>query len=131
MAHGLPLLSQSTCGSKWNSLISSLLPMQAEVPQGSVLGPVHFLVVTNDLSDSLKNPFSLFADDSTLCCTISHPSDQQVAASSLSADLNKVTSWSNTWNMSFNPDKSHSHDVSPKGPSGTPPPPNLLSQQSL
>ena len=47
------------------------------------------------------------ADDSTLCRTICHPSDRQTAASSLTADLGKITNWSNTWNMSFNPDKSH------------------------
>ena len=90
-----------------NGVPSFPLPVQAGVPQGSVLGPVLCLVFINDLSDSLENPLYLFADDSTLCRTICHPSDRQVAASSLSADLDKITSWSNTWNMSFNPDKSH------------------------
>ena len=63
-----------------NGILSSPLPVQAGVPQGSVLGPVYFLGFINDLSDSLKNPPYLFADDSTLCRTICHPSDRQAAA---------------------------------------------------
>jgi len=61
---------------------------------------------------SLENPLYFFADDCTLCHTICHPSDQQAAAYSLSADLDKITNWSNTWNMSFNPEKSHTLTMS-------------------
>ena len=63
-----------SCGSQsvaLNGVLSSPLPVQAGVPQGSVLGPVPFLGFINDLSDSLENPLYLFADDSTLCCTMS------------------------------------------------------------
>ena len=95
-----------------NGVLSSSLPVQAGVPQGCILGPVLFLVFINDLSDSLENPLYLSADDSTLCHTICHPSDQQAATSSLSADLDKITSWSNMWNMSFNLDKSHTLTMS-------------------
>ena len=70
-------------------ILSSPLPVQAGVPQDSSLGPVLFLVFINDLSDSLEHPLYIFADDSTLCHTICQPSDQQAAASSLSADLDK------------------------------------------
>ena len=66
-----------------NGVLSSPLPVQAGVPQSSALGRVLFLVVINDLSDSLKNPLYLFADDSTLCRTICHPSDRQATASAL------------------------------------------------
>ena len=74
-----------------NGVLSSpLLTVQAGVSQGSVLGALHFLVFINDLSDSLENPLYVFADDSTLCRAICHPSDPQAAASSLSADLDKI-----------------------------------------
>ena len=53
-----------------NGVLSSPLPVQTGVPQGSVLNPVLFLVFINDLSDFLENPLYLFADDSTLCRTI-------------------------------------------------------------
>ena len=75
-----------------NGVISSPLHVLAGVPKGSVLSPVLFLVFINDLSDSLENPLYLFADDSTLSRTICHPSDRHAAASSLSADLDKITS---------------------------------------
>ena len=80
------LSSRSQCLAL-NGNLSSPLPVQDGVPQGSVLGPVLFLVFISDLSNSLENPLYLFADDSTLCRTICHPSDRQAAASSLSEEV--------------------------------------------
>jgi len=87
--------------------LSSSLPVQAGVPQGRVLGPLLFMVFISDLSNSLENPLYLFSDNSILCRTICHPSDWQAAAFLLSADLDKITSWTDNYNMSFIPDKSH------------------------
>ena len=64
------------------------------------------------ISLTLENPLYLFVDDSILCRTICHPSDWQAAAPSLFADLGRITNWSNTWNISFNPDKSHTLTLS-------------------
>ncbi len=77
-----------------------------------VFWALFFFWFSSMISLTLENPLHLFADDSTLCRTICHPSDWQAAASSLSADLGKITNWSNTWNMSFNPDKSHTLTMS-------------------
>ena len=64
------------------------------------------------ISPTLWKILYISADDSTLCRSIGHPSDRQAAASSLTADLDKITNWSNTWTMSFNPDKSHTLTMS-------------------
>jgi len=66
------------------------------------------------------------------CHTICHPSDRQAAASSLSAVEDKITSWSNTWNMSsFNPDKSHTLTMSLQKDCLEHPPPHLLLNNPL
>ena len=72
----------------------------------------HLKSELSNLSPSSKSWWHLCADDSTLCRTICHPSDRKAAASSLTADLFKITNWSNTWSMTFNPDKSHTLTMS-------------------
>ena len=52
----------------------------------------------------MENPLYLFSDKATLCRDILHPPYRKAAASSHSADLDIIESWSNTLNMSFNPD---------------------------
>ena len=84
---------------------SNFRNISAGVPQGSVLGPVLFLVYINDLGQSLENDLFLFADDSTLFRIIRTPADRVAAAESLNRDLNRILEWSRTWNMSFNPAK--------------------------
>ena len=80
--------------SKWNAI-------QSGVPQGSVLGPLLFLIYINDLPDNLQSNVKLFADDSSLFTRVSsvHDSHQQ-----LSDDLKKIESWAQQWKMVFNPD---------------------------
>ena len=94
----LGLLTSSTLAYSvaLNGTLSSPLPVKAGVSQGSVLGPILFLIFINHLTDPLESPLYLFADDATLCRDISHPSDRWAAASSLASDLEKITNWSNT-----------------------------------
>ena len=119
----------STHGSQTSSPVASNVWPLMEFSHPLILSRLEFLKAafwallffwfSSMISLTVENSPFLFADDSTLCRTICHPSFQQAAAYSLSADLDKITSWSNTWSMSFNPDKSHY--VSPKGPFGAPP----------
>ena len=80
--------------SEWGSVT-------AGVPQGSILGPLFFLVYINDLTDNLKCNVKLFADDTSLF-TIVHNPDQP--ASDMNHDLDIIKSWAHNWRMIFNPD---------------------------
>ena len=71
------------------------------VPQGTVLGPLLFLVFINDLPDAVRSNIRLFADDALLYRTI-HSSED---ATALQDDLTHLQSWEKTWQMAFYPDK--------------------------
>ena len=73
----------------------------AGVPQGSILGPLFFLVYINDLTENLKCNVKLFADDTSLFTVVQ---DSNTAASDMNHDLELVRKWANDWRMSFNPD---------------------------
>ena len=73
------------------------------MPQGSILGPLFFLLYINDLTDDLKCNAKLFADDTSIFRVVDN---SNVAASDLNHDLEAIESWAKTWRMSFNPDPS-------------------------
>ena len=73
------------------------------VPQGSVLGPMLFLLYINDISSNITSQMRLFADDSILYREINSPDDHRI----LQEDLDKLIIWAKTWQMSFNVSKCH------------------------
>ena len=73
----------------------------AGVPQGSVLGPLFFLVYMNDLTEDLRYNAKLFADDISFF-TIVH--NANAAASDMNHDIDIIKAWASKWRMSFNPD---------------------------
>ena len=77
--------------------------MTSGVPQGSILGPILFLLYINDLPIQLKSQNNIFADDTKLYSKIANVDD----ADSLQDDLGKVTNWCDTWGMRLNADKCH------------------------
>jgi hypothetical protein len=80
--------------SKWNMVTSG-------VPQGSVLGPILFLIYINDLDNNLVSKIKKFADDTKLCRKIGSNDDVE----SLKQDLNILTKWSEDLQMQFNTEK--------------------------
>ena len=73
------------------------------IPQGSILGPLLFLIYINDLSGDLSSKAKLFADDTSLF-SVTH--DITTSANELNNDLKKISDWAFQWKMSFNPDPS-------------------------
>ena len=66
-----------------------------------MLGPVLFLIFINDIDSSLTSSISKFADDTKLYRKVNDEKD----ASLLQKDLDRLLTWSQTWQMSFNADK--------------------------
>ena len=84
-----------------NSQNSTWVNVEAGVPQGSILGPLLFLININDLSDDLISNPKLFADGTSLFSVIF---DKDLSAKNLNDDLNRINNWAFQWKMSFNPD---------------------------
>ena len=80
------------------------------VPQGSVLGPVLFLIFINDLPLEILSPLSLFADDSKIFTRIISEKNRSKSHNGngneiLQRDLNVIREWASKWKMEFNVDK--------------------------
>ena len=84
-----------------NGSFSSWRGVCSGVPQGSVLGPLLFLLFVNDLPDWIGTNIRLFADDAKIWKEISCLDDQQ----ELQADLDRLRKWSDEWLLEFNPVK--------------------------
>ena len=80
---------------------SDTLPVWSGVPQGSVLGPVLFLIYINDLLEEVISGGKLFADDSKLFKRIKSTEDRDI----LQEDLMKLQEWSRKWLLEFNENK--------------------------
>ena len=83
--------------SKWCNVDSG-------VPQGSVLGPILFILYINDFPECLKHcSTSIFADDTKLCGKANTPAD----ADKIQEDLDSISSWCQEWMLKFNIKKCH------------------------
>jgi len=80
--------------SDWISVLSG-------VPQGSVLGPILFIIYINDLDENIKNAIFKFADDTKLIGKVGDTELTDI----LQDDLNKLMAWSKMWQMEFNTEK--------------------------
>ncbi|CAB4020537.1 Hypothetical predicted protein [Paramuricea clavata] len=82
---------------------SRYLPVTSGVPQGSIVGPLLFVIFINDLPDIIQEQTrtGLFADDTKLYRSVKSPSDCE----SLQHDISNLNNWSHNSNMKFNASK--------------------------
>ena len=80
--------------SKWKQVESG-------IPQGSVLGPILFVIYINDLPDIVSSKAFLFADDIKIYRVKTREDDNK----ELQKDLNLLSDWSETWLLKFHQDK--------------------------
>ena len=102
---------------------SSAFKVTSGVPQGSVLGPILFLIFINDLPLRITSPLNLFADDSKIFTRIvtNKKNKQKIGDGKevLQDDLNKVLEWAKMWKMEFIIDKCKMMHLGRKNPKNT------------
>jgi hypothetical protein len=82
--------------------LSGIGHLHAGVAQGSVLGPLMFLIFISDITDEIVGLGCHFADDTS----IGHiAQDESTLRNIINTDLNYLTKWSNRWLLKFNPTK--------------------------
>ena len=92
---------------------SDPVPVLSGALQGSVLGPVLFLIFINDLPHNIRSSVRLFAADCVLYRNVKSSLDCQI----LQDGLNSLDKWKMDWQMKFNVSKCHSMDVTRLHPS--------------
>ena len=92
-----------------NGKSSGWKPITARVPQGSVQGPLLFLIYINDLADNIMSNVKLFADDTSV---FNVAFDTGISAEVFNHDLRAVQDWAYQWKMSFNPNPTNKQSKS-------------------
>ena len=81
------------------NVLSDWTYILAGVPQGSILGPILFLIYINDIVSEIGSNIRLFADDTSLYIIVENPITYAVC---LNSDLSKISIWANNWLVDFN-----------------------------
>ena len=84
-----------------NSQFCTWKNINAGLPQGSILGPLLFLIYINHLTEDLGTNVKLFADNTSLFSVVH---DTETSANDLNKDLKIINNRVFQWKMNFNPD---------------------------
>ena len=96
-------LTQRTQKVTLEGITSNQCAVTSGVPQGTVLGPLLFLMYINDLPTGFSSTIRLFVDDCLLYCSITSLADSL----HFQEDLDALSKWEEDWQMSFNVEKCH------------------------
>lgn len=88
-------LSDRTFSVSIGDTLSAIKAVRSGVPQGSVLGPLLFVLYINDMPENIQNLLLLFADDAKVCANALNRSTNQ-------DDLDKLADWQKRWGLTFN-----------------------------
>ena len=91
--------------------LSKWAPVKSGVPQGSVMGPILFVLFINDMPNTLMNTCKLFADDAKNFCNAFN--------STLQGDIDDLALWSEKWQLPFNVKKCKSLHIGRRNPRTT------------
>lgn len=103
-------LTSRRCCVRVKNQLSDSYPMTSGVPQGSVLGPLLFLIYTSDLASVVKSRITLYADDTKIF------SRARDCHSVLQEDLDSIIRWSEDWLLPLNKDKCTVLYIGPNNP---------------
>lgn len=84
-----------------NGKESSWCKVNSGVPQGSVLGPILFIIYINDIDEGIECKISKFADDTKIMNKVTSTENYQ----KLQNDINTLVDWADKWQMEFNIEK--------------------------
>ncbi len=90
-----------------NGTYSNPVEVTSGIPQGSVLGPLLFVIYINDMPDNINSDIYLFADDTK----IFNNTSQIENVKTIQEDLNKLNNWSKKWLLLFHPQKCKVLDI--------------------
>ena len=86
----------------YGEAVSNIQPISAGVPQGSVLGPILYVLYTADIPTPRGTSVANFADDTAL---LSANQEYDVATQSLQGAVNEVAEWGRKWKLEINETK--------------------------
>ena len=92
--------------------LSSFVDVVSGVPQGSVLGPLLFILYTADLFSIVDNLLVGYADDATLISVAQRPANRVSVSNSLQCDIDKISNWCSRWGMCLNVGKTKTMTIS-------------------